>query len=111
MPVRSWRSRNAKKRHQGHTGMTGFSMQACAPSPDRSVYCLLDNNADASTIGTDSSSDKGRDDRAAVPIEGLQCLYSVFLPPHLQLNETHRDKRQKVSKRSAVYKKDSRTTA
>jgi hypothetical protein len=106
MPVRGQRSRNAKeKRYQGHSG---FAKRASASSPDASVYCLSDNKTDASTI---SSSDKGRDDQAASPMEGLQRLYSVFLPPHLQLNEDHREKRQKVSKRSAMYTRDSRTTA
>lgn len=109
MAVGSRRSRNAKmKRREGHVG---FAKRASTPSPDRSVYSLSDTNTDASTIDTDSSCDRGRGDQAAASIEGLQRLYSVFLPPHLQLSGTRREKRQKVSKRSAVYTRDSRTTA
>jgi hypothetical protein len=109
MPVRSRRSRDAKKKRL--EGCSGFVKRASAPSPDRSVYSLSDTNTDASTMDTDSSSGRGRDDQAAASMEGLQRLYSVFLPPHLQLNEARREKRQKVSKRSAVYTRDSRTTA
>jgi hypothetical protein len=112
MPVGSRRSRVAKKkRHKGCFGFAKAAKRASAPSPDQSVYCLLDTNTDTSTIDTDSSSDRGRDDQAAASMEGLQCLYSVFLSPHLQLNETRQEKRQKVSKRLAVYTRDSQTTA
>jgi len=62
-------------------------------------------------MDTDRSDDKGRDDQAVASMEGLQCLYSVFLPPHLQLNENSQKKRQKMSKRSAVYTQESQTTA
>src|SRR5713101_7336167 len=110
MPLKSRRSRVAKqKRCQG---LTGFETRASAPSPDNSVYCLSDSNTgDASTIATDSSNGRGRNNQAAASVEGLQRLYSVFLPPHLQLNEDSREKRQKTSKRSAVYTGGSRTTA
>jgi hypothetical protein len=114
MSVKNRRSRAARKRRrQGHAG---FSKQASTPSPDRSVYSLSDDNSDASIIGTDSSNNRGRDDQVTAPVECLQRLYSAFLPSHLQLNEDRRleekhQKRQKVSKRSAVYTRDSRTTA
>ena len=109
MPVVSRRSRVAKsKRRKGHTG---FTKRASAPSPDTSVYCLSDGNTDTSTVGTDSSNRGGRDNQAAAPVEGLQRLYSVFLPPRLQLKEDGREKRYKISKRSAVYTGRSRTTA
>ena len=109
MPVRSRKSRAAKKKRcQGHSS---FSKRASDSSPDGSVFCLSDSNTDASTIDTDSSIDGGRDDGAAVSTESLQRLYLIFLPPPLQLNEMNQEKHQKVSKRSAVYTKDSRTTA
>lgn len=109
MPVRSRRSRSAKKKRP--QGQSSFAKRASAPSPDGSVYCLSDSDTDASNVDTDSSNCRGRDDQAAASMEGLQRLYSVFLPPHLQLNENSRGKRQKMTKRSAVYTKDSRTTA
>ena len=97
-----------KKRLQGHSS---FAKQASTPSPDGSVYCLSDSNTDTLTIDIDSSNRKGRDNQAAVSMKGLQDLYLVFLPSHLQLNENSQEKHQKMSKRLAVYTKDSRTTA
>ena len=112
MPVGSCRSRVAKtKRREGDTG---FTKRASAPSPDSSVCCLSDGNTDTSTVGTNSSSNGGeRYNQAAAPVEGLQRLYSVFLPPCLQLKEPEdgREKCHKMSKRSAVYIGRSRTTA
>lgn len=112
MPVKSRRSRAAKKQERGQ-GQSGFAKRANAPSPDNSVYCISDGNTDASesTTATDSSSGSGKDNQKAASIEGLQRLYSVFLPLHLRLNEDSREKRQKTLKRSVVYTKDSRTTA
>jgi hypothetical protein len=75
------------------------------------MYRISDSNTDASTDDTDSNNDRGRDDQGAASMEGLQRLYSVFLPPHLKLNEYSREKRQKISRRPAVYTRDSRTTA
>jgi hypothetical protein len=110
MPLKSRRSRVAKQKRR--QGQTGFETRASAPSPDNSVYCLSDSNTgDASTIATDSSNGRERNNQVAASVEGLQRLYSVFLPPHLQLNEDSRGKRQKTSKRSAVYTGGSRTTA
>lgn len=109
MPIKSRKSRAAKQRR--YRGQSGFVKQANAPSPDSSVYCLSDDNTDASATATDTSSGRERNNQAAVSRDSLQRLYSVFLPPHLQLNEDSRVKRQKTSKRSAVYTKDSRTTA
>ena len=112
MPVGSCRSRVAKtKRCEGDTG---FMKRASMPSPDSSVYCLSDGNTDTSTVGTNSSSNGGeRYNQAAAPVEGLQHLYLVFLPPRLQLKEPKdgREKRHKMFKRSAVYTERSRTTA
>ena len=109
MPVVSWRSRAAKKRQR--EGQSGFAKWASASSPDGSVYCLSDGQTDASTIDTNSSNDKGRDNQAAVSMDGLQHLYSIFLPLNLQLNEDHQEKCQKTSKRSAVFTGNSQTTA
>jgi len=112
MPVRGQRSQAAKQKQ--HQGLSVFAKQANAqstPSPDGSVYYLSDGNTDMSTTVTDSSSGGSRNNQAVMSREGLQHLYSVFLPPHLQLNEDGQEKRQRTSKRSAVYTKDSRTTA
>jgi hypothetical protein len=112
MPVRSRRSRGAqKKRHQGGSGFTKRRASTPSPEPDRSVYSISDTNTNASTLDTVSGSERGRGNQAVALMEGLQRLYSVFLPPHLQPNETRRGKRQRVSKRSTVYTRDSKTTA
>lgn len=108
MPVGSWRSRAAKQRRCHRCA--GFIKGVRTPSPDGSMYHVSDSNTDTSTEDTDSSNGRGRDDQGAASIEGLQRLYSVFLPPHLQLNEYSREKRQKMSRRPAVYTRDSWTT-
>ena len=43
-------------------------------------------------------------------VEDLQQLYSVFLPPHLCLEEKGQEKRQRMVNRKAVYSGDLRMT-
>ena len=109
MPAGSRKSRDAKKKR--HQGRSGFAKRANAPSPNSSVYHLSDSDTDAQTIDTSSSNNTGIDEPEAAPLEGLQRLYTIFLPPHLRLNEDRHEKHQRVSRRSAVYTRDSRTTA
>jgi hypothetical protein len=101
MPTRSKRSKLAKE--LWHQGRTGFVKRATAPSPDGSVYCPSDN--DAERLSTDTE-DRGDDRAMAAVAEPLQHLYAEHLPDHLQLNP-----RNKCKNRPAVYTKESSTTA
>ena len=109
MPAGSRKSRDAKEKRR--RGRSGFAKQAHTPSPNTSVYHPSDSDADARTVEISSSNDTGTDEPAAADLEGLQRLYAVFLPQRLRLNEGRREKHQRVSKRSAVYTRESRTTA
>jgi hypothetical protein len=68
------------------------------PSPDlegSDIY-ILDNKSDSLAIYVDSSDDRESDDEVETveaSVEALQCLYSVFLPPHLRLEAKTQDKR------------------
>jgi hypothetical protein len=104
MPPANKRSRIARElRHQGHTG---FAKHAnAAPTPEGSVYCPSDSDADEQAIDMD---DIGDDQAIASDAEGLQRLYADFLPEDLQLNRVHP---QNKHKRPVVYTGDSSTTA
>jgi hypothetical protein len=107
MPLGSKRSRLAKEKRRH--GRAVFAKRAASPDSD---YYAPESSPDAvSTTEAESSDESEADDRAATPVEGLQRLYSVFLPPHLRLKEPTRQKRQKTTNRQSVYTKDSRTTA
>ena len=84
-------------------------------SPNTSDYCpsISDDHADESPSDVDSSDGRGGDNQARMSVVALQRLYSVFLPPHLRLNQDHdtRGKRRKIKNRPPIYTGDSRTTA
>jgi hypothetical protein len=111
MPRRSKRSRTAKeKRDQTHAA--AFSKRAAGlPSPDGSDYSAPESNQDMSTTEAECSDNSEAGDREISPMEEIQRLYSVFLPPHLQAKERTRQKRRKIANRRLVYTGDSRTTA
>jgi len=81
------------------------------PSPNTLDYCpsILDDT-DESTSDLDSSDNRGRVNKARVSVVALQHLYSVFLPPHLWLNEDIPEKHRRTKNRCAEYTKDSQTT-
>jgi hypothetical protein len=82
MPPGNKRARLA--RGLQHQGCTGFAKHAnAAPTPEGSVYCPSDSNADKQVIDMDNIWD---DQAIASDAEGLQCLYVDFLPEDLQLN-------------------------
>ena len=111
MPVGSKKSRHAKKRREegSKKGRAGFA-KCAPPSPNASDYIpsILDDSQQESE--SDHSSDERDRNDAGMSVEALQCLYSDFLPPHLQLNPDTQKKRQDINKRPAVYNKTSRTT-
>jgi hypothetical protein len=91
MPRPSKKSKTAKlKRQSARTAFGKHSRRA--PSPESSDYCVSDNRSDdsimclGSTINRQEidseSKEEGQDVEASV--EGVQLLYSVFLPPHLR---------------------------
>jgi hypothetical protein len=106
MPARSKRSRLAKEmRHQGRTG---FAKRAkVAPSPEGSVYCPSDSDADADQSAGDTE-ETGDNQSIVSAAEGLQRLYAEILPEDLQQN---RAKPQTKRRRPAVYTGESSTTA
>jgi len=58
------------------------------PSSKGSDIYVLNDKSDASIIYIDSSNNSKCDDKVEMvkaSVEALQCLYSVFLPPHLHL--------------------------
>jgi hypothetical protein len=111
MPLGNKRSRCARqKRQHGHTAFTKHAGRP--PSPGGSDYAM-DINSDTSTTEPESNSESKTDNQEAASVEGikgLQCLYAVFLPPHLRKMVKTREKRRKVTNRGPVYTGDSRTT-
>ena len=113
MPVANKRSRDAKKRQvEGHKqGRTEFAKwNAMPPSPNTSDYCPSTSDNSHQESESDDGNDSREIDEAKTSVEAIQCLYSDFLPPHLQLSPETRAKRQRINKRPAVYTKTSRTT-
>lgn len=113
MPLGSKKLRIAKqKRHHRHAT---FAKCATSPSSNQSNYCALESDTKAvSMTEADSTDESEADDQTVTPVEtleGWQCLFSVFLPPHLQLKEKSRQKHQKISNRQPVYTGDLRMTA
>jgi hypothetical protein len=106
MPVRNKKSQVAKQKKRA-PGRTTFTHRADTPRQETTDYFPLDNDSDGSTTDTGRRNDRERDDPG---LGGLQSLYSVFLPPHMQPKEITREKRQKIQNRPAVYTRDSRTT-
>ena len=82
MPSGNKRSRLARElQHQGRTGFAKCANPV--PTPEGSIYCPSDSDADELAIDMD---DIGDDQAIASDAEGLQCLYADFLPEDLQLN-------------------------
>lgn len=112
MPARNRKSRDAKKKRE--EGRTSFTKHAVRPlSPNASDYIPSDDPADESPSDADSSAGRGEDDQLRTSVVALQRLYSVFLPPHLRINQDTGDnlKRRKIKNRPPIYTGDSRTTA
>jgi hypothetical protein len=105
MPAQSKKSQVAKQKCA--PGCTTFTCPENTPIQETSDYHPSDNNSDTSTTNTDSRNNRDGDNRG---VEGVQCLYSAFLPPHLQLKDSTRGKRRKLSNRPVLYTKDSLTT-
>jgi len=118
MPIGTRKSRDAKrKREEGSDqGRVAFVKRvAVPPGPNSSDYCpSTSDNSDESASDVDSGDDRGRASEAGTsePMVALQRLYSVFLPPHLRLNDENRDseKGRKTKNRRAVFTGESRTT-
>lgn len=112
MPLGSKRSRNAKQKRD--YGCAAFAKCATSPpSTDESDYSAPESNPDASTTEAEYSNDSEAGDQAVTPVEEIQRLYSVFLPPYLRAKERTRQnlKHRKIANRRSVYTRDSRTTA
>jgi len=94
MPAGNRKSRDAKKKQD--EGRTTFVTHAARPpSPNTSDYCptMSDDLADESPSDVDSSNNREGDNGVGTSVVALQCLYSVFLPSHLWLNQSpHREK-------------------
>jgi len=87
---------------------TSLQSEECSGSE----YCITNDSSDASEIDVGSSNNQEGDEEVATSMEALQCLYAVFLPPHLHLEavaKTH-EKRHKILIQMAVYIGDSCTT-
>jgi hypothetical protein len=100
MPSGNRKLRSAKqKREEGCTqGHTTFAKHAPRSlSPHASDYCpSTSDNEDKLASGFDGSNERGSANEVAAHIVALQHLYSIFLPPHLQLNEEIWEKRRKT---------------
>jgi hypothetical protein len=79
MPVRNKKSQVAKQKKRA-PGCTAFTCHADTLRQETTDYFPLDNDSDGSTTDTGRRNDRERDDPG---VEGLQSLYSVFLPPHM----------------------------
>jgi len=100
MPLASKRSRAAK--HTRKNAHSTFAIPApCTTSPDGSEYVVLYNGLDSLSINVKSGneSDTQGGNRLKAPVEALQHLYSMVLPPHLCLKEEENRKPWKMDKR------------
>lgn len=83
-------------------------------SPNASDYCpSSSDDADESDSDSDSSDNQGTVNIAAMSVVAMQCIYSVFLPPHLRPNDLEvkpQEKHSKAENKQAVYSKSSWTT-
>ena len=105
MPLRSKKSRAAK-----HTRQKARAPIAISASPEVSEYLGSDSCSDDSETDTENDGKLGIQGRSGVEVsvKAIQQLFTVFLPPELRLEEEGRGKRQRISKRKAVYSGDSR---
>ncbi len=114
MPCRSKRSRTAQQQCENTHAQAFGALPVHAPSPEGSDIYVLDSESEASTIYVNSSDDKESDNEVETveaSMEALQCLYSVFLPPHLRLEAKTRDKHGKITRRPPINTRESRMTA
>ena len=91
-------------------------------SPEGLEHIVLDSGSNHSVIDVESSNVESSDDSdiqgkeadleddVQSSVEALQCLYLVFLPPHLRLEEKGQEQHQKRVDRRSTYSGDSRTT-
>ena len=94
MPAVTKRSRVAKqKREEGRN--VSAKHAAKPPSPNKSDYCpsILDNDGGDSATDVESGNDGQRESQAGASVVALQCLYAVFLPLHLQLDQNTQERR------------------
>jgi len=111
MPLGSKKSRAAK--HTRRNARAAFATPAPhIASPEGSEYIGSDSGSGDSVIDVESGDEQAIQGGNPVEssVEAIQRLYSVFLPPHLRLEEKGREKRQKVTNRKLVYSGFSRTT-
>ena len=102
MPLTSKRSKAAKHLHQN--APDGFVKPTpCMASPEGSEYVVSDNDSD--DLGKDVESSAELEIQG---VEALQCIYSMFLPPHLRLKEEKQEKHWNSNNRKPVYSGDSR---
>jgi hypothetical protein len=104
MPLTSKRSNTAK--HIRQNAPNGFAKPSPhMASPEGLEYLVSDNDSD--DLGKDAESS---DELEIQGVEALQCLYSMFLPPHLRLKEKKQEKHQNTKNRKPMYSGDSRMT-
>ena len=111
MPLGSKRSRAAK--HTRQSAHAAFATPAPhVASPEGSEYIGSESSSSGSVIDVGSGDEQAIQGVNPVQssVEAIQRLYSVFLAPHLRLEENGREKRLKISKRKHVYSGVSRTT-
>jgi hypothetical protein len=107
MPIRSKRSRAAKRARQNASAV--FAAPAPrTPSPQGSEYVPSDDSVIDVKSGDKSNNQAVNAFKASV--EALQRLYSADLPPALRLKEEEPREPQKPKKRKAVYTGESETT-
>ena len=109
MPLRSKKSRAAK--HARRNACTTFVAPAPrTPSPEGSEY--VDSDDSVIDVESDDELDKRMQGGNGVKlsVEVIQQLYSVFLPPHLHLEEKRQEKHQRTENRKAVYSGDLQMT-
>jgi len=105
MPLRSKKSRAAK--HTCQNARAAFAAPALrTASPEGSEYVDSD---DSVIVESNDELDKHMKGGNGVKssVEAIQQLYSVFLPPHLRLEDKGREKCQRTENRKAVYSGDS----
>ena len=110
MPRGSKRSRSAKEKYSREQAVFvkhSRSLPSLVDSEDEVLNYITDTTTGSETCDEDERSDN---EASSGPIEAVQRLYAVFLPPHLRLEESTRHKRQKLANRSAVYRGNSQTT-
>ena len=99
MPLTSKKSRVAKDLRQN--APTAFS------KPTRRMSKTEGSEYSVSNHGTDVESS---DESVTHAVEALQRVYSVFLPPHLCVEEKGQEKCRKINNRKSVYTGNSRTS-